>query len=501
MARDTHAAVLAGGSGTRFWPLSREESPKQMLTVFGGEDGDSLLVQAVQRAATIVTGEGLILIVVCATMLDETRNHLSSRADLAGLPLRFVVEPVGRNTTAAIALAAATLKNIDPDGTLVIMPSDHLIETGEEWRRAMAAAVATARTGDLVVLGIAPTAPSTAYGYIEIGEEIAPSTAARESSHRVARFVEKPDPETAAGYLAAGRYLWNSGMVVATPRAILKQMRTVGSEVVGPGDVVYHGDNVRIAGAAEMIADMGDGNHANPAATHIYSSLPSVQFDHAVLELTSALAVVPARFSWSDVGSLTALEALVDPDASGNRSVGRGVQIDSSQTLTYAPERLVATLGVENLVVVDTPDATLIASRDRVEDVRLVVDALRAADAPELRQSKKSLRPWGSWTMLVRADGYHVKEIEVLPGARLSLQSHERRAEHWMVVEGRARVERGDETLELAENESVFVPIGAKHRLENVGTSVLRVVEVATGEYLGEDDITRYDDDFGRSRP
>lgn len=498
MARDTHAAVLAGGSGTRFWPLSREESPKQMLQVFGGPNGDSLLVQAVKRAATVVTGEGLILVVVCAAMLDETRNHLSARPELAELPIRYVVEPLGRNTTAAIALTAATLKNIDPDGTVVIMPSDHLIQAGDEWRRAMTAAVATARSGDLVVLGIVPTAPSTAYGYIEIGDEIAAATPAREAANRVARFVEKPDAPTAEAYVASGRYLWNSGMVVATPRAILKQMRTIGSEVVGIGDVVYHGDNVRIAGAAEMIADMGEGSHATPVARHIYSSLPSVQFDHSVLELSQELAVVPAHFSWSDVGSLTSLEELAEPDTHGNRSIGRGVQIDSNDTLTYAPDRLVATLGVDNLVVVDTPDATLIASRDRVQDVRLVVDALREAGAPELCQSKKSLRPWGSWTMLVRANGYHVKEIEVLPGARLSLQSHERRAEHWMVVEGHARVQRGDETLELVENESVFVPIGAKHRLENIGTTVLRLVEVATGEYLNEDDITRYDDDFGR---
>lgn len=495
MARDVHVAILAGGSGTRFWPLSRELSPKQMMRVFHER---SLLTSAIERGAKLVTGQGTIQIVVGAGLYDETRNHITSNPAFDALPISYVVEPLCRDTAPALALAAATLKNTDPDGTLVMMPADHIIDDGPAFAHAMRAAITRARTGDLVVIGLVPTEPATAYGYIKMGEELMAETPAHAAVYRAEQFVEKPDADTAASYLAQGGYLWNSGMVVATPRAILAQMRTVGSEIVGMGDVVYHGDNVKICGAAEMLADMGEGTHAMPVAQHIYGALPAVPFDRAVLELSDRVAVVPATFAWSDVGSLTSLDQLAEPDERGNRTIGRGLHVDSTDTLIYSADRLVATLGLDDIVVVDTADATLVARRDRLQDVKLVVAALKESGAPELVQSKTSLRPWGSWTMLTRGVGYHVKEIEVRPGARLSLQSHKQRAEHWIVVEGMATVERDNETIVLSPNESVFLPSGSRHRLSNAGDSTLRLVEVATGEYLGEDDIVRYQDDFGR---
>lgn len=495
MARDVHVAILAGGSGTRFWPLSRELSPKQMMRVFHER---SLLTSAIDRGAKLITGEGTIQIVVGAGLYDETRNHIASNPAFDSLPIHYVVEPLCRDTAPALALAAATLKNIDPDGTLIMMPADHIIDDGPAFTHAMRAAITAARTGDLVVVGLVPTEPATAYGYIKMGEELMAETEAHAAVYRAARFVEKPDADTAAGYLAEGGYLWNSGMVVATPRAILSQMRTVGSDVIGKGDVVYHGDNVRICGAAEMLADMGEGTHDMPVAKHIYGALPAVPFDRAVLELSGAVSVVPATFAWSDVGSLSSLDELAEPDERGNRTIGRGLHVDSTDTLIYSADRLVATLGLDDIVVVDTADATLVAHRDRLQDVKLVVAALKESGAPELVQSRTSLRPWGSWTVLTRGVGYQVKEIEVRPGARLSLQSHTQRAEHWIVVEGVATVERDSESIVLNANESVFLPSGCHHRLTNAGDSTLRLVEVATGEYLGEDDITRYEDDFGR---
>ena len=495
MARDVHVAVLAGGSGTRFWPLSRELSPKQMLQVFQGQ---SLLTQAVRRAAALTTGDGQILVVVGPALLDETRNHLTSQPDLRDLPVRYVVEPAPRNTAPALALAAATLKNVDPDGTLIMMPADHLIQDGEEFDRAMAAAVLRARTGDIVTIGMVPTEAATGFGYIKMGQELIPATGAHLAVHRADRFVEKPDIETARQYLADGNYLWNSGMVVATPRAILKQLRAVSSTVSGLGDVNYVNDGYKIAGAAEMVADMGDDAYLHPAAQHIFSGVPSVPFDTAVLELSQVVSVVPATFGWSDVGSLTALDDLGGRDERGNCTIGRGVQVDCTDTLTYSSDRLVATLGLEDIVVVDTADATLVAARSHLQDVRKVVEALKEMGAPELIQPKTSLRPWGSWTMLMRGPGYQIKEITVLPGSRLSLQSHEQRVEHWVVVAGVAHVELDGQVRTVETDESVFIPAGAKHRLANESDGELHIVEVATGAYLGEDDITRYEDDFGR---
>lgn len=507
MAHTLHTVILAGGAGTRFWPLSRELAPKQMLSVFGDE---SLIVQTILRAREVMDEHGTINIVVGEGLLDEVRNHLKACDALAGIEINYIVEPCGRNTSAALALAASTVKEHDSEGIVMMLPSDHLCEMGENWRETIAAAVIRAHAGDLVTIGLEPTRPETGYGYILKGDEV---LAAREGNNRAAykveQFVEKPDAQTAQRYVDAGTYFWNSGMLVASARTIIKQLRLAGSAHQDEERTYHRG---QIASVAETFADAGPEAYKWPAFRHMYDLLPSVPFDKAVLEVSDVVSVVPTNLAWSDVGSLSALEQLGEQDAAGNYLLGNVVDVESTNSLVFAQKkpgeqggvessvepRLIATLGLDNALIVDTPDATLITTRDRAQDVRLVVDALKALNAEELVSSKTSLRPWGRWTMLVRAQGFHVKEVDVLPGKRLSLQSHEHRAEHWIVIAGEAHVTRGEETLTLHANESVFLPIGMKHRLENTGAETLRIVEVATGSYLGEDDITRYDDDFGR---
>jgi len=504
-----HAVILAGGSGSRFWPLSRELSPKQMLDVFGVE---SLLVSAVRRAASVCTagahlskeGRGSIWIVVGEVLHDEVRNHLKAYDDLRGLDIRYIVEPFARNTAPAFALAAATVRAEDPTAQIIMLPSDHICRDDEEWKAVVAAGRERAARGDLVTIGLKPTRPATGYGYIKFegfgarsnGEGDGPLVC------EVEKFVEKPDEATALRYMESGEYLWNSGMLIANASAVLKELRACGAKCGAYGetqqfpDAYYSG---KIASVAETFAAAGVDAWKNDACRFLFEDCPSVPFDTACLEVSEHVSVVVADLGWSDVGSLESLTDLKEADEAGNTLIGRTVDIESTDVLTYSESgRMIATLGLDSVMVIDSADATLVASRDRVQDVRKVVAALKEQDAPEIVQTKTSLRPWGSWTMLVRMPHYHVKEVTVLPGMRLSSQSHEHRAEHWIVAEGTALVTCNGGTITLKKNESAFLPMGAVHRLENVGDDILRVVEVATGEYLGEDDIIRYEDDFGR---
>ena len=482
-----YAVILAGGSGTRFWPLSRELSPKQMLSVFGET---SLICATIERARAIVGEDGpAIEIVVGATLLDELRNHLLSQSRLAGVKLDYLVEPLARNTAPALALAAACIEARDPQAIVMMLPSDQLVDNGPAWRATMRAAVEAAATDEaLVTIGLKPTRPETGYGYIK-----AQSAADGALARKVEAFVEKPDVATAQRYLDAGNYYWNSGMLVARARVIL-------DELVAAFDngVAAAAGNARMVEVARRIAAVPASERLSPANYQLFETLPNVSFDNAALELSTHVVVVPAAMAWSDVGSLLSLEDLETPDCAGNRVIGTGVTVDSRDTLVYSPERLVATLGTENLLVVDTSDATLVAPRDRAQDVRLVVDALARQGAPELREPKVSARPWGTWTIVKEGAGFKVKEIVVTPGSRLSLQSHERRSEHWVVVEGTAIVTQGDEEIRVETGQSVYNPIGMKHRLENRGEGDLHIIEIQVGDYLGEDDITRYTDDFQR---
>lgn len=472
-----------------------------MLKVFGE---DSLIVETISRALSVMDDKGSIYIVVSETLLDEVRNHIKSHDCCDKARIKYIVEPEARNTAPALALAAAMVKHEDPQSILMMLPSDHICPADEEWQRTIRSAVTRAYAGDLVTIGLNPTRPETGFGYIKAGEQILNETKGldgRNAAYKVERFVEKPSLELAKEYLNVGSYFWNSGMLVAQAAQILDEL-SMATSLHPNGEFTSHSG--QMAAVGQSLAEIGYEAYRMPVAQHLYSTLPAVPFDKAVLEVSEKVSVVPSRLKWSDVGSLHSLSMLSKADEHGNHLIGNVVDLDSKNTLSYSQKlgrvqpRLVATLGLEDVMVVDTPDATLISAKDRAQDVRLIVDMLKERNAPELVSSKTSLRPWGSWTMLVQSEGFHVKEVEVLPRTRLSLQSHEKRAEHWIVISGKALVTRGDEELELGPNESVFLPIGMKHRLENAGDEMLRIVEVATGNYLGEDDIVRYDDDFGR---
>lgn len=485
MPSNTHlrAVVLAGGSGQRFWPLSRELNPKQLLTMFGQE---SLIAQAIHRILPFTGGGESVTLVTNERLFDELRNHLTAQPDPRLHAVRYLQEPVARNTAPAIALAAAVIEAEDPDAVIVVLPSDHLLEDGQVWSDCIAAARAVADAGYLVTIGIQPTRPETGYGYIRVGAEIPGSAVGAAMPHVAAEFVEKPDLARATAFAASGDHVWNAGIFVMRASRVLDELEAAG------------GGAARIAEVCRWFALQPSEVQSGEAARVRFASLPSLSIDYAIMERSDRVAVIPAPLDWNDVGSLLALADAAPADASGTVRVGRGVDIDSRGSIVYSTDRLVATLGIEDLIVVDTADATLVLPKDRAQDVRLVVAALTALGAPEVVQPKVSLRPWGSWTSLLRGDGYHIKLIEVRPGTRLSLQKHEHRSEHWVVVAGAAHVMRGDEAIEVEANESVFIPAGCLHRLENRSDTPLEVIEVQVGAYLGEDDIVRLDDDWER---
>jgi mannose-1-phosphate guanylyltransferase/mannose-6-phosphate isomerase len=478
-----HPVILAGGSGQRFWPLSRELNPKQLLSMFGTE---SLIAQAVHRILPFTAGGSDVTVVTNERLFDELRNHLTAQPDAELHLVRYIQEPLARNTAPAIALAAATILADDPEAIMVVLPSDHQLEEGSAWADCIRAATAAAADGWLVTIGIEPTRPDTGYGYIRADAQLAGFAVGTAVPRVAAEFVEKPDLARAEQYVSGGEHFWNAGIFVMKAARVLEELDRAG------------GNETRIAEVARAIAALPPAERNGEFARAEFEGIAPVSIDVAVMERSDRVAVIPAQLAWNDVGSLLALEGVAEPDAAGNVRCGRGVDIDSRDTIVYSTDRLVATLGVKDLVVVDTADATLVLPKDRAQDVRLVVEALKAMGAPEVTQPRSSLRPWGSWTLLMKADGFQIKSIHVKPGSRLSLQSHERRSEHWIVISGRAVVDRDSEQFELGANESVYLPAGAIHRMENAGHEPLDVVEVATGDYLGEDDIVRYEDDFGR---
>jgi mannose-1-phosphate guanylyltransferase/mannose-6-phosphate isomerase len=479
------AVVLAGGSGQRFWPLSRELNPKQLLSMFGTE---SLMAAAVHRILPFVGDGADVTVVTNERLFDELRNHLTAQADPHLHAVRYIQEPLARNTAPAIALAAAVLAVEDPDAIMVVLPSDHLLEDGAVWADCVTAAARVAADGWLVTIGIAPTRPETGYGYIRAGEALPAFTIGSVTPHVAADFVEKPDHMRAEQYVAGGKHFWNAGIFVMKASRVLEELDASG------------GDEAHVADVCRAIAAMPPGERNGQAAREAFASIEPVSIDVAVMERSKRVAVIPAPLKWSDVGSLLALEDVAEHDAAGNVRSGRGVDIDSRGSIVYSTDRLVATLGVDDLIVVDTPDATLVLPKDRAQDVRQVVDALKAMGAPEVTQPKVSLRPWGSWTSLLKGPGYQIKLLEIKAGAKPSLQRHHHRSEHWIVVAGTALVTRDEEQVEVHVNESIFIPMGAVHRIENCGKVPLQVIEVQVGEYLGEDDIVRIEDDWAREK-
>ena len=468
-----HPVVLSGGSGTRLWPLSRKNQPKQFLALVGER---SLYQETVLRAAALPDAQAPIT--VCSDdhrfMVGEQLQAID--VDSGGI----LLEPAPRNTAPAIALAALHAVARDADATLLVMPADHLIEDEAAFRDAVAKATVLSREGWLVAFGIEPDYPETGYGYIRRGAALG------EAGYRIDRFVEKPDLATAEGYLSEGDYAWNSGMFLFSADRYLEEL---GRHAPGILDAAREAH-------ARASSDL-DFTRVDEAA---FKASPSDSIDYAVMEKTDRAAVVPVSCGWSDIGSWSSLWSVAERDADGNRHEGDVISVDTKDSLVRASERrLVATIGVEDLVIVDTPDATLVARKDRVQDVKAVVDALNAAGRTEHLSHRKVYRPWGSYDSIGVGPRFQVKRIVVKPGAALSLQKHAHRAEHWIVVSGVAEVTCDDRVFDVHENQSTYIPLGAVHRLRNRGTEPVELIEVQSGSYLGEDDIVRLEDVYGRS--
>jgi len=473
MKKTIYPVILSGGAGSRLWPMSRSKYPKQFLPMLGKK---SLFTQTLERVGPAY-GFGMPLVVAN----EHHRFMVNEQATKAGIDLEAVIlEPVGRNTAPAVAIAALKAVEIDPDALLLFLPSDHVILDTPGFHRAVSDAACAAKQGYLVCFGMNPTRPETGYGYINEGDEISGAKGARV----IKAFKEKPDESTAAAYLGEGGYHWNSGMFMFAAHTIL-------AEFEKHQPVMLEACKKALASAAPDLnfLRMTEADFGAVAADSI---------DYAIMEKTDKAAVLPAEFGWSDVGSFSALADVQDADADGNVSIGDVMSVDTKNCFIHSGGHLISTVGVENLVIVATDDAVMVANKDQDQDVKKIVDRLKAEGRSEADFHSTVYRPWGNYCTLALGDRYQVKEIEVYPGKRLSLQMHHHRAEHWIVVEGSAVVTRGEETLLLSENESVYLPLGTKHRLENPGKIALRLIEVQSGSYLGEDDIVRFEDDFNR---
>ncbi|HEY0861620.1 MAG TPA: mannose-1-phosphate guanylyltransferase/mannose-6-phosphate isomerase [Pseudoxanthomonas sp.] len=461
--------LLSGGSGTRLWPLSREAYPKQFLPLAG----DDTMVQATWRRV-----EALADLAPIVVANEEHRFLVAEQLRQIGAPApAILLEPAGRNTAPAIAAAALQAMAGGADPLLLVLPSDHVVRDVAGFQRAVRAASAAADAGALVTFGIVPDAPETGFGYIQ--------AQAGDGLRKVSRFVEKPDAATAQSYLDAGSYYWNSGMFLFRASRYLEELARFRPDIVGA---------VRAAHAAAR----HDGDFVR-LDKDAFSACPSDSIDYAVMEKTADAMVLPVDIGWNDVGSWSALWDVAERDAHGNAHHGDVIAVDSRNSYAYA-QRLVALVGVDDIVVVETDDAVLVARKDKVQEVKQVVARLKQEQRSQAVLHREVHRPWGSYDSVDNGGRHQVKRIKVKPGAALSLQMHHHRAEHWIVVSGTAKVTRGDETLLLSENESTYIPLGVKHRLENPGKVPLELIEVQSGSYLGEDDIVRFEDVYGRSQ-
>ncbi|MFT4198044.1 MAG: mannose-1-phosphate guanylyltransferase/mannose-6-phosphate isomerase [Pseudoxanthomonas sp.] len=460
--------LLSGGSGTRLWPLSREAYPKQFLPLGGT---DTMLQATWRRVAPLTTLPPLVV------ANNEHRFLVAEQLREIGAPKGdILLEPVGRNTAPAIAAAALKARESGGDPLLLVLPSDHVIANAEGFRDAVEAAVAAAEAGALVTFGVVPTQPETGFGYIQAGPG--------EGVRPVLRFVEKPDAATAQAYLAQGGYYWNSGMFLFRASRYLAELEKFQPQML---------EAVRQA-LARAKRD-GDFVRLDAAA---FEACPSDSIDYAVMEKTADARVLPLDVGWSDVGSWSALWEVTDKDANGNACQGDVITVDTRNSYVYA-EGLVALVGLDDVVVVETDDSLLVARKDRVQEVKKVVAQLKQEQRSQAVLHRKVYRPWGAYDSIDMGQRFQVKRITVNPGAALSLQMHHHRAEHWIVVSGTAKVTRGEDTLLLSENQSTYIPLGVTHRLENPGKVPLELIEVQSGSYLGEDDIVRFEDVYGRS--
>ncbi len=489
--------VLSGGSGTRLWPLSRQKYPKQLLALMGD---DTLLQATVRRVQGIVGAELAAPMVVCN---EEYRFVIAEQLRLMATPGAIVLEPFGRNTAPALTLSALQAIKNGADPVLLVMPADHVISDTQTFQNIVSRGALLADAGAIVTFGITPDAPETGYGYIQCGAVFsaaadASGVSGADPARRIARFVEKPDLATAQAYLAQGGYLWNSGLFMLRASVWLATLGLCQPEMLAACQSAW-----------EQGATDGEFVRIDQAA---FAQCPSDSIDYAVMERVAAAStgqeaggkafpsavVIALNAGWSDVGAWDALWQVLPKDDRGNVAQGDVLLQDCNNTLALSESRLIACVGVSDLVVVETADAILVAHKDKTQDVKTIVDRLKALGRPEGSIHRKVFRPWGSYDGVDAGARFQVKRIVVKPGGTLSLQMHHHRAEHWIVVSGTARVTRGEESFLLSENQSTFIPLGITHRLENPGCVPLEMIEVQSGSYLGEDDIVRFEDVYGR---
>ena len=462
--------VLSGGAGTRLWPASRESHPKPFMKL---ADGQTLIEKTYARAKKL--GSDVL------TVTNRDYYFMSrDEKERVGATGSFLLEPFARNTAPAIALSAKMIEATQgADTVMLVLAADHLIADQEGFASAVDEATKLAAQNYLVTFGIVPTAPETGFGYIERGEALG-------SGNKVARFVEKPDLETAKAYVSSGKYLWNSGMFCFKAGIFLAELAKHAPEVAKAVDACWAAmQPLNNAAMAEIPAEL-------------FKSAPDISIDYAVMEMSDKVAVVPGDFGWSDIGSWNAIRDLIEPDADQNRVLGEAIFVDSTNTFVQSEDRLIATVGINDLMIIDTADALLVAHPDKSQDVKKVVAQLKKDGHDAFKFHRTVVRPWGTYTILEEALGFKIKRIEVKPGASLSLQMHHHRSEHWVVVNGTAKIINGDNEILIQANESTYIPAGQKHRLENPGIIPCVMIEVQCGAYLGEDDIVRFDDKYGR---
>jgi mannose-1-phosphate guanylyltransferase / mannose-6-phosphate isomerase len=466
--------IMCGGSGTRLWPVSRPSLPKQYHTLVGDR---TLLQSTIER---VDSSEFAAPMMVCA---EDHRFIVADQVARLGLtPGALVLEPVSRNTAAVALVASLMTAEENPDGLILLLPADHLIRDAAEFRRIVLTAADAAGAGYICLFGIAPDRPETGYGYIEVGDEPVPEPGGL--ARRVVRFVEKPDLETAARMLADGTFVWNSGIFLFSAATMLQE-----AEEHQPA---------LLAQAREAVAEATRETDFVRLARTPFERLPSISIDYAILERTRRAAVLPARLQWSDLGAWDAIYTAHETNADGNVLQGRALAVATRNTMIRADNQLVATVGVEDLIVVATEDAVLVADRSHAQDVKQLMDRLRLEGHAEAQTHATVHRPWGTYRSVASGTRFQVKVLCVKPGGQLSLQLHHHRAEHWVVVKGTARITCGDKVLTLYENQSTYIPFGEVHRLENPGRIPLEMIEVQSGSYLGEDDIIRVEDAYGR---
>jgi len=471
--------ILSGGTGSRLWPVSREAHPKPFMRL---PDGETLLQKTFLRAMRFSRSPEVMTI-------TNREYYLKSKADYKAvltepITTSFLLEPFGRNTAPAITLAALkALANYGPEAILLVLPADHLIENTDAFDKQCAKAITLAKDNRMVTFGIMPTAPETGFGYIEFGDLYPAHT----DCHQVRRFVEKPDAALANTLFQSSQYLWNAGMFCFKAGVLINELN-------------HHAP--QILQAARQCWEKSRAHPTDPYAFEFdpvsFAEQPDISIDYALMEKSQEIAVIACQFGWQDIGSWEAYKKLHPADSNGNTVLGDAILIDSQNNFIHSESRMVASIGVQNLAIIDTPDALLITHRDRTQDVKQVVQTLKEKAHQSYLMHRTVIRPWGSYTVLEEGHGFKIKRIVVKPEASLSLQMHHHRSEHWVVVEGTAQVLNGKQTILLNTNESTFVPVGTPHRLSNPGKTDLVIIEVQTGQYLGEDDIVRFEDTYGR---